>query len=140
MYECLSFLDSYLPLGSHVMENYSLTKLAILSICLHKIRQQRQGKQRKYKYCKKEQIQRFTYSNFFISLYLVPLIFWQISYHINLLQLYKAYYLPVLTKDQRVFRQQRKKLKLIYFFATLFLFQIRIPNQKTSQFLACKES
>ena len=89
MYECLSFLDSYLPLGSHVMENYSLTKLAILSICLHKIRQQRQGKQHKYKqYCKKEQIQRFI-PIFFISLYL-PLIFWQISYHINLLQLYKA--------------------------------------------------
>ena len=31
----VSFLDFLSPKGSHVMENYSLTKLAILSICLY---------------------------------------------------------------------------------------------------------
>ena len=34
MYYCLLF-GFLSPKGSHVMENYSLTKLAILSICLY---------------------------------------------------------------------------------------------------------
>ena len=34
MYDCLLF-GFLSPKGSHVMENYSLTKLAILSICLY---------------------------------------------------------------------------------------------------------